>query len=156
MSKPRTRRKTVAGLTGVVTAVTAACLALPLGASASTVHHYSHHANPSVTRETVEARITHLHAALMITPDEEQDWIAVAKVMRANEAAMQSLVEQERARPAHSLTAVEDLQAYETFTQAHVSGLEALIASFETLYSAMPAPQQAVADQVFQKFGHRT
>jgi hypothetical protein len=30
-----------------------------------------------------------------------------------------------------------------------------LISSFETLYNTMPADQKRLADQVFQKFGHR-
>ncbi len=149
------RQKTVAALSGVAGILAAASMALPLTATASPIHHYRHYSNAAVARETVESRIVHLHTALMITPDEEQNWVAVATVMRANEATMQTLVDQERARPVHTLTAVEDLQAYETFNQAHVSGLKSLIASFQVLYSAMPAPQQAVADHVFQTFGHK-
>jgi hypothetical protein len=153
--KAHVRRTTVAGLRGVAVLLGAATLALPLSALATTAHHYRHHLSVAVTRETVEARITHMHAALMITPDEEQNWSAVARVMRANEASMQALVETEKARPAGSLTAVQDLRAYETFNQAHVAGLKDLIAAFEVLYSGMPAAQQAVADHVFQKFGHK-
>jgi hypothetical protein len=139
----------------------AAVLAAPLAANADTTHHaYSaHHAwrhgTAEQKRETVEARIASLHSSLMITLDEEQDWAAVAQVMRANEATMEALVAKENARPPHSQTAVQDMRTYETFTAAHVTGLATLISSFEVLYAAMPAPQQAVADKVFQNFGHR-
>ncbi len=150
-----TLRKTVGRLRGAAASLGVACLALPLSAAAAPTHYHHHSATIAVTRETVEARIAHLHASLMITLDEEQDWGAVAKVMRANEATMQALVDQERARPVHTLTAVQDLQTYESFSQAHVSGLEDLIASFKVLYDTMPAPQQALADHVFQKFGHK-
>ena len=47
------------------------------------------------------------------------------------------------------MTAMDDLQTYATFAQAHVDGLKNLIASFQTLYDAMPAPQKKLADQVF-------
>lgn len=106
-------------------------------------------------RETVEDRITMLHARLMITAAEEPDWTAVAQAMRENEATMRKLTSARRSESGHEQTAVEDLRTYERFTQAHVDGLKALISSFETLYVSMPAPQQAVADHVFKSFGHR-
>jgi leucyl aminopeptidase (aminopeptidase T) len=109
-----------------------------------------------MTRETVEARITTLHTRLGITPDEEIKWTAVAQVMRDNESDMQRLISERRSAAPHDVTAVEDLKTYEHFTQAHVNGLKNLISSFEVLYSAMPAPQQAVADHVFMSFGKRS
>ncbi len=42
--------------------------------------------------ETVEQRITNLHAALKITPDEETQWNGVAQAMRENASAMDKLV----------------------------------------------------------------
>jgi hypothetical protein len=103
--------------------------------------------------ETVDERITALHAALQITPQEESKWDRVAQVMRDNAAAMQKLMT-ERDSQAGNITAVQDLQEYEKFAQAHVTGLRKLTASFETLYKAMPAAQKKVADGVFQNFGH--
>jgi hypothetical protein len=144
-----------AGLAGAAIFLVASVSALPLGANAVTPHHGHRHTTVQQKRETVEARIASLHASLMITPDEEQDWTAVAQVMRTNEAATQTRVEQEKAGPPHGRTAVQDLRTYEAFTQAHVDGLKTLISSFEVLYAAMPAPQQAVADRVFRTFGHR-
>jgi hypothetical protein len=143
--------------------VGAACLLAPLAAVAQSaptapmapVHHHHTHKTAAQARETVNQRIAMLHTRLEITPDEEANWAAVAQVMRDNEARMQQLILERREQPAHSVTAVEDLKSYENFAQAHVGGLKSLISSFETLYAAMPAPQQAVADRVFKHFGHR-
>jgi hypothetical protein len=103
--------------------------------------------------ETIEQRISHLHKALKITPDEETNWNAVAQAMRDNAAAMEKLVAERNARASQGMTAVEDLKTYENFAQAHVDGLKNLIASFQTLYDAMPDAQKKVTDQVFQGFG---
>ncbi len=132
----------------------ASLVAMPLGALAQTTPA-AHHATAKIKRETVEQRISLLHDELKITPDEEADWAPVAQAMRDNEAAMQKLVAERTAQSPQTINAVEDLKTYERFTQAHVSGLKTLIASFETLYGAMPDSQKAVADQVFHKFGAR-
>jgi len=49
-----------------------------------------------------------------------------------------------------TMTAVDDLQKYQRFSEAHVEGLKNLIASFSTLYAAMPDDQKKIADGVFQ------
>ncbi len=99
--------------------------------------------------ETVEQRITALHAALKITPEQESKWNGVAQAMRENAAAMDKLVASSRATPPQSLSAVEDLKTYQKFAQAHVDGLKNLTSSFSTLYDAMPDPQKKIADAVF-------
>jgi protein CpxP len=106
--------------------------------------------------ETVEQRITDLHASLKITPAEEAQWNGVAQAMRENAAAMDKLVATNRTTPPQSMTAVQDLQTYQQFAQAHVDGLKNLTAAFSTLYNAMPDDQKKVADQVFQTSGHGT
>jgi hypothetical protein len=126
-----------------------------LAAPATTHHHYHHHV-PSYAQmktETVDQRIATLHAELKITPDEEASWTLVADTMRANDAAMQKLVADNKATNAQGgVTAVDDLKTYETFNRAHVDGLKDLISSFGTLYAAMPDGQKQVADQVFHNF----
>jgi protein CpxP len=103
--------------------------------------------------ETVEARITKLHADLKITANEEQKWSDVAQVMRDNAAAIEKLVAAKRAQAPQSLTAIDDLTNYQEFAQAHVDGLKNLTSSFKTLYDSMPDAQKKNADQVFQSFG---
>jgi len=100
--------------------------------------------------ETVEQRITSLHTALKITPDEDAKWNAVAQSMRENASAMDKLVAETRTTPPQSMSAVDDLKMYQKFAEAHVAGLKNLISSFATLYSAMPDAQKKTADTVFQ------
>jgi hypothetical protein len=100
--------------------------------------------------ETVEERITALHTALKITSDEAVKWNAVAQSMRENASNMDKLVAESRTTAPQSMSAVDDLKMYQKFSQAHVDGLKNLIASFSTLYSAMPDDQKKIADAVFQ------
>jgi hypothetical protein len=113
---------------------------------------HMHHRAAMMHQETVDQRISMLHAALKIDSAEEPQWSAVAQAMRDSEANMQRLTAETKARP-HPLSAVDDLKTYERFTQAHVDGLKTVISSFQTLYDAMPDSQKALADQVFHKFG---
>jgi protein CpxP len=105
--------------------------------------------------ETVEQRISSLHTALKITPQEEADWTSVAQAMRENAAAMQKLAADNTVQAPQSMTAVDDLKTYQKFAQAHVDGLKNLTSSFETLYNSMPDAQKKVADQVFQSSRHQ-
>ena len=100
--------------------------------------------------ETVEQRITSLHASLKITPDEQTKWDSVAQAMRENASNMDKLVAENRTTAPQNMSAVEDLKMYQKFAQAHVDGLKNLISSFSTLYSAMPDAQKKTADAVFQ------
>jgi protein CpxP len=107
-------------------------------------------AEPSQTKgETVEQRITALHTAMKITPEQETKWNGVAQAMRENAGRMDKLVATTRTKPSQSMSAVDDLKTYEKFAQAHVDGLKNLIASFTTLYDTMPDAQKKVADKVF-------
>ena len=109
---------------------------------------------PDSSAETVEQRISHLHAALKITSEQQVKWERVAQAMRENAAEMQKLVAERTTTPPQTLTAVQDLKSYEKFTQAHADGLKNLIASFEGLYTSMTDEQKKNADEVFQTFGH--
>jgi len=104
--------------------------------------------------ETVEQRITDLHAALKITPAQDAQWNAVAQAMRQNAASMDKLVASNRTTAPQSMTAVEDLKTYQKFAQEHVDGLKNLISSFGTLYDAMSTDQKKVADEVFSTSRH--
>jgi protein CpxP len=103
--------------------------------------------------ETVEQRITDLHASLKITADQEKSWNGVAQAMRENAAAMDKLVATNRTSPPQNMTAVQDLETYQQFAQAHVDGLKNLRSAFGTLYDAMSADQKKNADQVFLTSG---
>jgi len=100
--------------------------------------------------ESVEQRITTLHASLKITPDEQSKWDAVAQAMRENASNMDKLVAEGRTTAPQNMSAVDDLKMYQKFAQAHVDGLKNLISSFSSLYSAMPDAQKKNADAVFE------
>jgi len=160
---PRTARTpTLLARTAITLALGASAsgatlLIAPSAFSAEPTSQYHHHVwgkTPEERAETVQQRIRTLHASLHITPAEEADWSSVAQVMRDNETKMQDMISTHEAMAPHHVTAPEDLMTYETFTQAHVDGLKALRASFETLYATMPADQKLVADDVFDKFGN--
>ena len=104
--------------------------------------------------QKVEQRIKTLHDKLKITPQEENDWQAVAQTMRNNEAEITQLI-MERHQNAAGMTAVDDLQSYQKITQAHADGLTKMISSFQTLYNDMSDSQKKNADEVFGRFeGH--
>ena len=126
-------------------------LAMPMTAAwAQAVTQKQAAAEPSQTKgETVEQRITALHTAMKITPEQETKWNGVAQAMRENATRMDKLVATTRTTPSQSMSAVDDLKTYEKFAQAHVDGLKNLIASFTTLYDTMPDAQKKVADKVF-------
>ena len=100
--------------------------------------------------ETVEQRIRNLQRALKITSDQEPKWNAVAQSMRENAIKMDTLIAESRKTPPQDMTAVDDLKSYQKHAQAHVDGLKNLIASFVTLYDAMPDGQKRIADDVFR------
>jgi hypothetical protein len=122
-----------------------------VAAQTAATHHV--HKTAAQKLETLNDRISALHAQLQITPDQEVGWAAVAQVMRDNEAQMQAMVTERRSKSPNGGDAVDELKTYERFTQAHVNGLKNLISSFTTLYASMPAAQQAIADHVFKHFG---
>jgi hypothetical protein len=133
--------------------VGAAMLAGPLSAVAADATPPAATAAQEAPRETVEQRITSLHASLAITPAEERDWSGVTMAMRQNAAVMDKLVAERSAKDPAKMTAVDDLMTYEKFARAHVEGLKSLTRSFAMLYKAMPDAQKKVADDVFQNFG---
>lgn len=104
--------------------------------------------------DTVEQRITSLHSALAITAAEEPDWTNVAQAMRDNAAAMQTLIDAKTARAPADMTAVDDLNLYAKFAEAHVAGLKKLTSAFDVLYESMPAAQKKIADAVFARSRH--
>jgi protein CpxP len=106
--------------------------------------------------ETVEQRITTLHASLKITPEQSAKWNGVAQAMRENAANMDKLLAATRTTPPQNMSAVEDLKSYQKFAQAHVDGLKNLISAFGTLYESMPDAQKKIADNVFSTAGRGT
>jgi periplasmic protein CpxP/Spy len=104
--------------------------------------------------ERVEDHIKRLHAELKITPAQEQQWDAVAQAMRDDAKSMEQAIEQRR--QAKSMTAVDDLKAYEAIAETHAQGVQKLIAAFQPLYDSMSPEQKKNADAVFSHAGRRS
>jgi queuine/archaeosine tRNA-ribosyltransferase len=98
----------------------------------------------------LETRISDLHQKLQITPEQEDKWKAVAKVMRTNAEASRSLVEEKRKDEAN-LTAVADLNAYADIAEAHARHVRHLAKVFAALYDSMNDDQKKAADEVFRE-----
>jgi hypothetical protein len=99
--------------------------------------------------DRAEARIKSLHDRLKITAAQEPQWSAVAQAMRDDAQAMQKAIEQRQ--QARSLTAVDDLKAYQAIADAHSQGLQKLIPAFQALYDGMSDEQKKNADTIFSQ-----
>lgn len=100
--------------------------------------------------DRVEARIQELHDKLQITESQAGQWEAVAHVMRSNAAATEALV-QEKRKNEETMTAVEDLRAYQEVADAHAKAAKKLADVFEVLYQTMTEDQKKLADTVFRQ-----
>jgi periplasmic protein CpxP/Spy len=113
-------------------------------------------ATPHKARRTptdrVELRIKQLHSELKITPEQEPQFDAVAQAMRDDAKGMEDAIAQRR--EAKSMTAVDDLKAYQAIADAHAQGLQKLIPAFQALYDTMSPEQKKNADAVFSHTRH--
>jgi hypothetical protein len=159
VSAPLARSLAIAALMGATMlanpltaarAETATNAAIQLAQAESPKNPAAAGATDKTKTETVEERITNLHKALKITPDQDSKWKPVAQAMRENAANMEKLIAATKKTSPQDMTAVEDLKTYQKFAQAHVDGLKNLIASFDGLYAAMPDAQKKTADEVFR------
>jgi periplasmic protein CpxP/Spy len=99
--------------------------------------------------ERVEAHIASLHTRLQITPAQETQWNAVAQAMRDSAQKMEAAIQQRQ--QAKTMTAVDDLKAYQAIADAHSQGLQELIPAFDALYASMSDEQKKNADAVFSR-----
>jgi protein CpxP len=97
----------------------------------------------------VDKRITQLHAALQITPDEEVQWREFADVMR-NNTRERNRSQQQREAQFANLNAMENMESFVQVAREHAEELQRLATAFQALYAAMPDEQKKVADQVLR------
>jgi periplasmic protein CpxP/Spy len=107
-------------------------------------------ATPTPAPARVEARIKSLHDALHITAAQEPQWRAVADVMRDNAKTTGTLI-RDRAAKAKTMTAIDDLHAYEAIADAHAAGVRKVATAFETLYASLSDAQKKAADAAFRR-----
>ena len=95
----------------------------------------------------VEARIQHLHDQLKVTPDQEDAWSQVAKVMRANSSKMKTAYDTREAST--NLSAPDDIKAQQKLVAVHASALSDFSDAFSTFYDKLTPDQQQHADRLF-------
>ncbi len=127
-----------------------ALLALPVAVQAQQTA--SQGRNPV---ERAEQRLSKLHEALGITPDEGGPWDQYAQVARANARALSQLLTQRRTTLA-SMSATDNMQSLTDIATQHAQNMQRLSAAFQRLYAAMPPSQKRVADEVFRANSQRS
>ena len=136
-------------LAGVALAQTAAPAAPASPAPASPA---AGDAAPARAHPAVEKRILDLRSKLKITPDETKAFDDFAQVMRDNANRMDGLAKTQQQGLA-TMTAVDQMKAYEAMAQAHADDMQRLVPSFSRLYEALSPEQKKLADQSFRDFG---
>ena len=94
--------------------------------------------------EGVEGQIAELRQQLKITPAQETQFNAVAEVLRTNARELETLEQQNT--PTGKSTAVDDLRAFQRFTELQAEGLKRLVPAFQALYDSLSEQQKQVAD----------
>jgi hypothetical protein len=102
--------------------------------------------------DRVEARIANMHAKLMITQAQEDQWGRVVQVMRDNGKAIEPLIKT-RTENGKTMSAVDDLKSYGEITDAHADGIKKFTPVFATLYDSMSETQKKQADALFRHSG---
>jgi periplasmic protein CpxP/Spy len=101
----------------------------------------------------VEKRIAQLRTTLKITPSETKAFDDFTQVMRENADKIDALV-QERRQAAATMTAVDQMKAYQALAQAHADEMQRLVPAFSQLYEALTPEQQKTADEDFRNFSN--
>ena len=101
----------------------------------------------------VDQRITHMHAQLKITPQQEDAWNAFAQVMRTNVTATDDAY-QKRTESLATMTAPENMANFAQIEQARAQGVQNLATAFQTLYNGFSDDQKKIADTMFRHYGN--
>lgn len=101
--------------------------------------------------DQTEARISELHDRLRISDGEAGQWEAVARVMRNNAKAIEALTAESRKNDP-TMSAVEDLRAYQEIVAVQAKAAQKLADAFDILYQTMPDDQKKLADAVFRQY----
>lgn len=98
----------------------------------------------------INQRIERMHGRLRITPQQEAAWTAFAQVMRDN-AAKDEQAYRQHASGVATMSAVDNLRMFAGIEQQRAQELQALAASFETLYASLSDEQKHTADAIFRR-----
>jgi len=110
------------------------------------------HAVDNAQPNRVAAQIKELHNKLQIAPAQEKQWEEVADAMEGTAKEVRTkLTERAEKVKTSSLTAVDELHAYQDLQQVQYDGVKRLVGPFETLYASMSPEQKKNADEVFEE-----
>ena len=102
---------------------------------------------PPTAGNPLDMQIQQLHQRLHITSAQEPEFKRFTDVLRSNEEAMRSLIQQ---RPAAIATnPVERLRFQQKLVAANASDLQRLIGPFSRLYDLFSPAQKRLANQIF-------
>ena len=125
-------------------------LGAPLAMAEMTDPPARHHQKPMMDEgQRVDRHIAHLHDALKVTPQQEEQWKPVAQTIRDNQRAIHDLVKDKRTK-LDTQSAVEDLNAYSEIAEAHAVASKKLADAFGTFYAGLSVEQKKVADEFFR------
>lgn len=113
-----------------------------------------HHKPMMDEGQRVEQHIAHLHDALKVTAQQEDQWKPVAQTIRDNEKTVHEVVKEKRSK-IDTQTAAEDLVAYSEIAEAHAVASRKLADVFGTFYASMSDDQKKVADNFFREHKRR-
>lgn len=95
----------------------------------------------------VASQLSDLHNRLQITPAQQPQFDAFARVMQQNTQEMDALLQKEP--PNQLRNAVEDMRATAQAAATEAAELQRLLPPFEALYGVLSADQKKTADQLF-------
>ncbi len=138
----------------IIVGLLGAALALPLASRAEMASDGQVSMQTPLGRSeaaAAERHIATLHTRLHITAEQEPLWQPLAEAMRKSVAALDDVYAQ-RGKAYGSMSAVDDLKAYEQVQETHARNVENLIAPFERLYDSFSPAQKKQADETFRRF----
>ncbi|UPY37757.1 Spy/CpxP family protein refolding chaperone [Sediminicoccus sp. KRV36] len=104
---------------------------------------------PEQRAQRVEAHLTQLRAQLAITPAQQPQWEAFAKISRDNATELHDRF-QERETQFARITAVENMSDYAAIAELHAVQLRRLAVAFAAVYAVLSPEQQRGADAAFR------
>jgi hypothetical protein len=108
--------------------------------------------------DRTELRIKDMHAKLIITSAQEEQWAKVAQAM-LDDAKTTDALTQIRVDHAKDMTAIDDLKSFGEIADAYANGIKKMTAVFADLYASMSDAQKKEADAFFrygyEKYSHK-
>ena len=130
---------------GAFIVLAAACLPIARGVAQSAAPGPAPAAAPGRAHEQAEKRVATLRSQLKITPAQTKAFDDFAQVMRDNADKMDAL-DKEQSPKLRTMSAVDQMKAYEAMTQEQADGMQRMVPAYSRLYDAFSPEQKRIAD----------